>query len=284
MGGGAVGGGPTADAQADRVQPSRSPEEDFASSVSVSDIVGNLGPWDAEEVRRCQTNLDRRLADQQLVEALTECKFKGPCYRRFEEELAAYALAVLRAWMYTGYIFKLAAGRGLHLYPVEAELDELARDSDARDELANMTVALALPKFRERALIRGGWQVEGGASIPTYFMGSCLYVFPNEFRRRRTSNRRWRQALWHKAVAPDPAINPLTNPAVVISSNISVVDDLERIKSERQRIIVALTIDGYSQEEIAEILDMSVRAVEGALYRWRAKEKQVMREGGERRG
>ncbi len=35
-----------------------------------------------------------------------------------------------------------------------------------------MTVALALPRFRELALVRGGWRYEGGASLATYFMGA----------------------------------------------------------------------------------------------------------------
>jgi hypothetical protein len=41
------------------------------------------------------------------------------------------------------------------------------------------------------------------------------------------------------------------------------------------RAIVALTVDGYSQEEIVEPLgEASVRAVQGVLYRWRTKERQ----------
>ncbi len=33
-----------------------------------------------------------------------------------------------------------------------------------------MTVALALPRFRHRAFVEGGWSYEGGASVTTYFM------------------------------------------------------------------------------------------------------------------
>ncbi len=63
--------------------------------------------------------------------------------------------------------------------------------------------------------------------------------------------------------------------------NMRVRDDLERADA-RTRPIVALTIDGYTQEEIVELLDeTSVRAVEGALYRWRAREKRHL-QGGDR--
>jgi hypothetical protein len=36
-----------------------------------------------------------------------------------------------------------------------------------REELADITVALALPKFRDQALIGGGWRADGGASLST---------------------------------------------------------------------------------------------------------------------
>lgn len=39
--------------------------------------------------------------------------------------------------------------------------------------------------------------------------------------------------------------------------------------------IVALTLDGYSQDEIRELVNATtVRVVEGSLYRWRTKAKQ----------
>jgi hypothetical protein len=80
--------------------------------------------------------------------------------------------------MHSGYLFKLTASRGYLLNPSDIELEELRRDHEARDELATMTVAVALPKFRERALIGGGWTYEGGASLPTYFMGPASTSSP----------------------------------------------------------------------------------------------------------
>jgi hypothetical protein len=47
--------------------------------------------------------------------------------------------------MHSGYVFKLSASRGFALHPSAAELEELHREPAARDELANMTVAVALP-------------------------------------------------------------------------------------------------------------------------------------------
>ncbi|MET8038382.1 hypothetical protein [Streptomyces sp. NPDC005345] len=54
-----------------------------------------------------------------------------------------------------------------------------------------------------------------------------------------------------------------------------VLDELEAIKDPRAQAVVALTLDGYSHDEIRELVDVTtVRAVEGLLYRWRTKAKQ----------
>jgi hypothetical protein len=99
-------------------------------------------------------------------------------------------MGVMRGWMHSGYIFKLCAARGFALHPSDFELEELSRDSDVREELAIVTVALALPRFREHALVGGGWRFDGGATLSTYFMGGRLYVFPNELRGRPPQLRR----------------------------------------------------------------------------------------------
>lgn len=249
--------------------------------MPLADIRANLQGNFADEVRRQEENLARRMADQELLDKLAAGDFTGPRYRRFEEELAAYGLSVLRGWMYSGYVFKLAAARGFALHPTEAELEELFRDSDAREELANMTVAGALPRFRKHALVGGGWRFDGGASLPTYFMGSCMYVFPNEFRKNRVYQRKHYRALRSEAITMESLSTPVTNPAVIATGLIRVRDDLASF-TPREQAIVALTIDGYTQEEIVELLDeVSVRAVEGVLHRWRTREKGNVHGGGE---
>ncbi len=69
-----------------------------------------------------------------LPDYLTSLELPGiPTYvSRTQHELAAYGMSVLRGWMHSGYVFKLAAGRGFAMYPTEAELEELFRDSDTR--------------------------------------------------------------------------------------------------------------------------------------------------------
>lgn len=279
-----LGSVPRPGAPGERVQPGVGPAGAAAlgAPLTMPDVLrGMSSAADAEDARRLEESLQRRAADQELRDELARDDFSGRLYRRFEEELSRYGIAVLRAWMHSGYVFRLVASRGFALYPSETELGQLHREHEARDELAGMTVAVALPRFREQALIRGGWTYEGGASLPTYFMGACLYVFPNEFRRRRVQEEKWRRQDQREPGAMMPGEDPSSDPAVQVTGNLHVA---ERIAAadERARAIVALTIDGYSQEEIAELTGKrSARAVEGVLYRWRTREKGLREVSGE---
>ncbi|MFD3572226.1 hypothetical protein [Streptomyces sp. NPDC058667] len=264
-------GGEVAPARAwDLQPPSDTTAHDIALDASAPAGWKGTDPRQKKEVQRLQESLERRMADQQLVQLLAREGFAGPRYEVFENDLARYAIAVLRAWMYSGYIFKMASSRGFGLNPHELDLERLAADSDLREELASMTVALALPRFRQRAFVEGGWTFIGGAGITTYFMGACMYDFPNEFRRHRTSEAAQRQALLHPHF--DNEVLPGVE-AEVVGRQI-LRDALKDIgpKKVRERAVVALTLDGFTQEEIRDILgEKSVRAIEGVLHRWRKK-------------
>jgi hypothetical protein len=153
----AAGERPAADDGAASIQPDRWDEKsELGKPVPAAALLDSVDPELGEEARRQQESLQRRLADQKLLQVLAADGFAGPRYNRFVSELAAYGISVLRGWMHSGYVFKLAAARGRDLHPTEWELERLVRDSDVREELANMTVALALPRFRENALIAAG--------------------------------------------------------------------------------------------------------------------------------
>ncbi|PBC93690.1 hypothetical protein BX281_1528 [Streptomyces sp. Ag82_O1-15] len=238
----------------------------------------------SREAKRIQEQIDRRLADKRILGALAEHGFSGPLYDRFVQELARYGVSVLRAWLHSGYIFKLVAERGFGLQPHELDLEELASNSDLREELATMTVALALPRFRERAFIEKGWSYEGGASITTYFMGACAYDFPNEFRKYRAAEERQRRSLRQQQDRYEPRVTNLSVADEVLG-NLRVLDTLTDIDDLRTRAAVALTLDGYTQAEIQELLDAkSERAIEALIYRWRTKTKKQARKEGEQRG
>ncbi|WP_328691083.1 hypothetical protein OHU07_31370 [Streptomyces phaeochromogenes] len=249
----------------------------------MKDDLDRTDPWEAPGRGRPE-DLQRRLGDQEVVRLLAQDGFRGPRYDRFVEELARYGISVLRAWMHSGFIFRLAAERGFGLGPHERELRELASNSDLREELATMTVACALARFRQQALIEGGWTCEGGASITTYFMGACVYDFPNEFRRYRASEERHRQALKRQQEVYESPISPLSTDGEALG-RLHVLGVLESISDPRARAVVALAFDGYTQDEIQQLLDApSVRAIEGLLYRWRKTKRDAEDDEGDQRG
>jgi hypothetical protein len=270
----AAGIAPNAHVPATAVPPTLVPANpDLDVRVSQEPDSADHGAGTADEIGQ-REDLQRRLADQQLRNELAAHGFAGRRYQRFETELARYGMSVLRGWLHSAYIFKLTADRGFHLHPNDDVLDELHRDPDARDELAAMTVAVALPQFREQALVGGGWRYDRGASLTTYFMGSCLNVFPNEFRKWRAQRQRWNQ---QNRSDTNCESDYLRDPAELAVSNLHAREYLDAL-DPRTRAIVDLTIDGYSQEEIVELLrEKSVRAVEGVLSRWRTKARKHRR-------
>ena len=272
---GAASGVPTAE-----VKPGRDKNASDSLVPTPEVLHGILSAAAVADALRLQENLQRRAADQRLLDELAAHDFSGREYQRFQEELARYGISVLRAWMHSGYVFKLVSARGLPLHPTELELEELQRDADVRQELAGMTVAVALPRFRDRALVGGEWRPDGGASLATYFMGACLYVFPNEFRRRRVQREKWERQDGGDPAVTMNEIDTASDPAVIATDSIHIRERL-LAADPRTRAILALTLDGYQQDEIVEMLgESSVRAVEGVLYRWRRQVKQRI-EGGD---
>lgn len=212
----------------------------------------------------------RRAADTELIAELGRTGFSGPGYEAFADDLARYALSVLGGWLRTGHVFSLTRA----LAPSEHELLDFADNKDARTEIAVMTIATALPKFRQKALVEGGWDPEKGASLTTYFMRACVFAFPNQLRAQRRLRNKWHNqddATRGELVDLDRgAVNDTADLAV---GNSRVVDHLRGL-DDRTRPIVAAALDGYSQSEMLELFgEESERAVEGVLYRWRRREQ-----------
>ena len=251
-----------------------------AAPVGHRDVLADLHGAEAEHVRRLQQSLERRLGDERLIARLRVLEFSGALYEAFEAELVRYATAVLCAWMHTGLIFARTGAKGYGLAPGEAELSELHEDAGLRAELANTTIAVTLRKFRDQALAGGGWQVGGGASIATYFMGATLFEFPNEYRRHRAYRQRYTRAAFATGRALNGEADGHGDPERIVLARRRVIEILGPLTDERTKAVVALTVDGMTQDEIVLVLEdlESARAVEGVMYRWRTKQRAKMRQ------
>ncbi|WP_370333194.1 RNA polymerase sigma factor [Mycolicibacterium hippocampi] len=205
----------------------------------------------------------------------------GRRWDRLADDLAAYGLAVLDAWMKTTYIFAKVRDIGRPLPHTYRETMELVTNEDTRDELGAETAARALKKFRDDAQQGTGWSPDGGASLTTFFVGACVQAFNNEFRRWSRQEHSWGH---NRSTDPDTLLEHSDHVAEVARAT-HMFDDPERATTDadhfervlrelndKEHAILKLTDIGYSQEEIGELLGITERGVEGRLYRLRNKD------------
>jgi len=249
--------------------------------VSDTEVLEHTPDQARAEVERLAEQVRRHAVDRQLFELVRAEGFCGRRWRRLSDDLVRYGWAVMDAWLRTGYVFAKAESIGRPLKHSETETLELAVDRDLREELCAETVARALNNFRAAAVKGVGWEPDGGASLTTFFVGACVQAFNNEFRRWSRHERRWGH---NRAVDPQDLLkhgdrlaqvqrgpHMFGEPARTAADS----DHFSRVCAELtdvERAIVQLTDDGFSQEEIGEALGMTVRAVEGRLYRLRQKD------------
>jgi len=213
-----------------------------------------------------EMGLDRRSQDIQLRDQLAAEGFDGLALKRFAEELAAYGLAVMFGWMRSGHIWTKCAQKKIRLQPPGHW-----NEQDWED-LASGTVYKALIKFRDNALIDGKWDPTGGASLKTFFIGRCIYSFANTYRS-------WLALQGHPALTTSDGLDELErrpdsrgayNPEARVLSDFEIADALDQL-DPLTRAAVKLHADGYSQEEIAELLGKSPGSIRGVLTRQRKR-------------
>jgi len=168
------------------------------------------------------------------------------------------------------------------LNPTDNDREVLAESFDERLQLALETVAEALTFFRRYVLLGRRWSFDGGASLTTYFVGSCLFAFPNVFRRWQGEQRRWRQATAVEMLnCPEGRIlanQPGTDPADLVAGRDAVVSELSAMPPETGAA-AALVLDGATFAEAADQLSTTERGIEGRLYRYRTARGQQRKEG-----
>jgi DNA-directed RNA polymerase specialized sigma24 family protein len=217
-----------------------------------------LSRFDATEKAKRLAVLE---SDKELVLRLMLRGYEGPEWERFASALAEYALQVLQAWIASGEIFVQCARKGFgalsstHRVITRREIEDLATD----------TVVIAIDAFRRKVLIPARWDPTKGASLKTFFVGQCVFQFPNLYR------------SWSLRAA---RVLPLADP--VQTSEVMARDprpDTLAILTQAARSIapgsvkfieVARRLD-YTNGEIAEMLSTTEKAIEMKLARRRAR-------------
>jgi DNA-directed RNA polymerase specialized sigma24 family protein len=205
---------------------------------------------------------ERLRAELKLRNTLAAQGFAGHAYGVLADELAGYGYAAMMAWLGSGHIFARCreAGAGLRAERILA---------GEREDLAQETVVQALRAFRETGLLGKGWKPWRGATLQTYFTRALCLQFANI----------WRKRLRDRGVTTDLALDalpfdiksPEPGPEDVAVQRDEIRRGMAGIRSSRTRAALALTEDGYEQDEIADLLGpgITTRGVEGYLRRHR---------------
>lgn len=252
------------------------PDQDDLTLATDELTDGKATPDQYDEIADREERVIRLAADRAAFERLLAGEFTGPDWDRYAEALAGYGVAVMKAWLCTGYIFALSSAKNRPVKPTDEDREALRTTPTLREDIAHAVVVQGLILFRTTALAGKGWNPEGGASITTYFMGACVLSFANEFNRHQRSEHRWRMGSQAApSRLPDEANSMWStsdsDPAGIVVGNDSVARLMDSL-STREKEMLKLRLEGYEFAEIAEITgDKSARKVEGVLYRMRKK-------------
>jgi DNA-directed RNA polymerase specialized sigma24 family protein len=139
------------------------------------------------------------------------------------------------------------------------------------------TVARALKFFHHHVMLKGRWSFEGGATIKTYFVGACIYAFPNVFNRWNTERRRWKPLSESLELAlTAQRWRPLDSrfdddPADIVTDRQIVLNELGGLPAGVRVAVAAVVISDCTFADVASQLGATERAVEGRLYRYRTE-------------
>jgi DNA-directed RNA polymerase specialized sigma24 family protein len=231
-------------------------------------------PGDPRERARVE-NAARRLADRALVYELKAAEFTGPAFEVMVNELAAYGIATLMAWMRTGEIVRQCLARGRPLADAGRYTAQWSRDD--RLEIAVETAARAVRYFVDEVLKPGRWNHRRGATLRTYYVGACLLQFPNIYELWVNEQKRWGvvelaepgdvetgKPGYENSAWSDPTADEVIRRQQVNEIFTGITDD-------RTRKAAQMVMLGYEYADAGAEVGLSADAVGGRLYRLRRR-------------
>lgn len=155
-----------------------------AGKADMEKLTGDDEDPSAEQLVEALEDQERKRTDKLVYEKLKGAGFNGTQWERFCFKHGRHALGKTEGWLQFGDIFTLtrSIGHGVGVDPRARET--LRRDELQRQALANVVVFAGLRLWRRRQSVpKQAWRPDGGASLVTSVLNSCIYAFSNEFRK-----------------------------------------------------------------------------------------------------
>jgi hypothetical protein len=227
-------------------------------------------PVPAVEPRR---RIRLRGSEAELLADLRSADFQGPLMQQFTDDLWLYGWDVLRGLVRKGTISQVRTGMP-HRAFTAADRQTLHDSAELRDGLVMEALAWAIPKF-VRLLKRGKWSPEKGASLSSYFTGTCASGFWLAYGRWHDDRVRTLRALEGLTALPEREVPDVTLP----SQQRNAIRAILKTASPEQQAICWGVLQDKTQAQIGAELGLSARAVEGRMYQLRTKAWRLVKRG-----
>jgi RNA polymerase sigma-70 factor (ECF subfamily) len=209
---------------------------------------------------------ERLRVDGVLVQHFRESGLTGPRWDQFHRQLLGYGLTIVTKLVRSGAMFARCGHHGRFLH-------QQAIPPDEAEELASDAVFEGFVLFCERGLLGKEWSVEHGQPLNEYFVNACALAFPNVYRRWQTRMNSWRDVdLLDSFASLDQVVAEGTPEDAVVEQQ--AANAAFAGLSEDNRRLLILHDQGYSHAEIAELMRLTPRAVEGRIRRARLAARQ----------
>ncbi|MCG8922942.1 sigma factor-like helix-turn-helix DNA-binding protein [Lentzea sp. DG1S-22] len=204
---------------------------------------------------------ERLRMDGVLVQHFRESGLTGPRWDQFHRQLLGLGLGIVTKLVRSGAMFSRCGQQGRYLHRQEIPPQEA-------EELASDAVYEGFVYFRDRGVLGREWTVEQGLPLREYFVNACVLAFPNVYRRWQTRVNGWQDVRLVDTLASLENVVTEGNPEDAVVEQ-HAVNAVFAALSEDSRRLLFLHDQGYSHAEIAELLRLTPRAVEGRIRRAR---------------
>ncbi|MFJ5989280.1 hypothetical protein [Lentzea sp. NPDC092896] len=233
---------------------------------------------DAERFERIE-------ADRRMVELLASTGFTGPrfdgVFPRLSGRMIGYAYPIIRLWVREGQIFRECLRYRGHINPAAAAAARAWSDAE-REEAVMDTLLRGVDFFLDYGLRKGKWDHRRGATLATYFIGSCVCCFI------KVCNDRWKQDQLQEAFIrsgsrneqvdgdgtidlAEHLVDPGMDPGERALLRVEAANAMSAITDEKVRQVLALRMTGMTQAAAADEVGLTAKAVERRLHTQRRK-------------